>query len=90
MLFLPVFVWYHGIPGLAFDATFSDRYRSLIATSFTDDAVSNVVYQKKAEENVITMCNISAVYIKNKNDKIPFKSLSNAYKPSQIILKFLA
>lgn len=87
MLFLPVFVWYHGIPGLAFDATFSDRYRSLIATSFTDDAVSNVVYQKKAEENVITMCNISAVYIKN---KIPFKSLSNACKPSQIILKFLA
>lgn len=44
MLFLPVFMWYHGIPGLALDATLGDRHCSLVATSFTNDAVPNVVY----------------------------------------------
>lgn len=58
MLFLPVLMGYHGIPGLAFDATLSDRYRSLVATSFTNDAVSNIVYQKKAETSAITMSNM--------------------------------
>lgn len=73
MLFLPVFVWYHGIPGLAFDATLSDRYRSLVATSFTNDAVSNVVYwrkqktEKKENKNVITVCNICCIYEKEKD-----------------------
>lgn len=57
MLFLPVLVGYHGIPGLAFDATLSDRYRSFVATSFTNNAVSNIVYQKKAETKAITMGN---------------------------------
>lgn len=58
MLFLPVLVGYHGIPGLAFDATLSDRYRSFVATSFTNNAVSNVVYQKKAEKNAVTVSNM--------------------------------
>lgn len=73
MLFLPVFMWYHGIPGLAFDATLSDRHCPLVATSFTNDAVPNVVYQKKAEKNCITMCNICYI-LKN---KIRSKSVGN-------------
>jgi hypothetical protein len=44
MLFLPVFMGDHGIPRLAFDATLSDGYRPFIAASFTNDAVSNIVY----------------------------------------------
>jgi hypothetical protein len=39
-----VFVWYHGLPGLAFDATLCDRHCSLVAASFTYDAISNVVF----------------------------------------------
>lgn len=90
MLFLPVFMWDHGIPGLAFDATLSDRYRSLVATSFTNDAISNVVYQKKAEKNFITMCNICGIYLKRKRKFHPNLQVINVYKISQIKLTFLA
>lgn len=68
MLFLPVLVGYHGIPGLAFDATLSDRYRSFVATSFTNNAVSNVVYQKKAEKNAVTVT--CGIYLKVKETSI--------------------
>ena len=44
MLLLPVFVGDHGIPRLALDATLSDGHRPFIAASFTNDAVSNIVY----------------------------------------------
>lgn len=44
MLFLPVFMGDHGIPRLALDATLSDGYCPLIAASFTNDAISNIVY----------------------------------------------
>ena len=68
MVFLPVLMGYHGIPGLAFDATLSDRYCSLVATSFTNDAVSNIVYYKKAEKNA--MSEPCCIYLKEKENPI--------------------
>lgn len=37
-------VWYHGVPGLTFDATLSGGHCPFVAAPFTNDAVSNVVF----------------------------------------------
>lgn len=44
MLFLPVLVGDHGTPRLTLDAALGDGYCPLVAASFANDAVSNIVY----------------------------------------------
>lgn len=60
MLFLPVLVGDHGTPRLTLDAALGDGYCPLVAASFANDAVSNIVYGLTREERRLEPCEARA------------------------------